>query len=653
MAQTDPALPSLFGSLGTGSSSRQDERFPDPFMDMASLAMPQTPAEALRWSEYIVLANGTYNQAIRRIVSYFITDIQVSQRGTQKLSNEVREKYKKFFNEEVGIRKLLVAIGRDFLIYGNSFTSVMLPFKRHLQCPNCYFEAPLRKVHDTPACRFRWDSFKFCAVCPQCRKESVWRHIDRRITDTSRITIKRWSPHEIDIAYEPTHDHREYIWKIPEPDKGEIKRGNLHYLENTSWEVIEAVRDNKNLLFNKGAIFHMREDSAAGLRARGWGVSQVLSNFRQAWYVQMLKRQNEAICLDFIVPARIITPAARQGAAGESSDPYASIGMGGFVARLENIFRKRRQDPARFNILPYPIDYQLLGAEATQLAPTELIGQAEDNMLNAIGTPVEFYKGTLSVQAAPAALRLFEAAWSHLVHSLNELLGDLSDQLSDALSWEPAKVQLERVSHADDLNRQMAKLQLMMSGQVSKTTGLRSVGLEYPDELQRSLDEQIMESEEQAKAQETMEQTQMLQQLVTQMQAGAGQGTTGADQTGQPAQVPGAPPGYVAPPSALDLYLQQKRNSPNVPVTPQDLQSQAQSIAQDLLSKPETDRRSALVKLRQEDETMATLVQGSLDKQRYAARMQGGQQILQQQQQQKAASLRELVGMKAFIGLAG
>jgi hypothetical protein len=646
---TDPAIAALYGSIGASGRVSEDERFPDPFMDMASLAMPQTPAEALRWSEFIVGSNGTYRQAIRRIVSYFITDIQVQQKGSRDLSSEVQEKYKNFFNDELGICKLLVTIGQDYLIYGNSFTSLMLPIKRYLHCNSCHSEFPLRKMHDTPSCKFRWSDFEFSAVCPICRKEGTWRHVDRRLADTKLITVKRWSPHEIEIAYEPTSNHKEYIWKIPETDRAEIQRGNLHYLENTCWEVIEAVRDKKNLLFDKGAIFHMCEEPPAGLRNRGWGISQVLSNFRQAWYVQMLKRQNEAIVLDFLVPVRMLTPESRQGATAESSDPYTSLGMGSFVSSLERALAKRRKDPARFNILPFPVKYQLLGGEASQLAPTELIEQAENCMLNAIGTPVEFYQGTLAVQSAPSTLRLFEAAWSHLVHSLNEFLEDVSEQLSESLAWEPAKVQLERVSHADDLNRQMAQLQLMMSGMISKSTGLKSVGVNYPDELRKSLDEQRLEAEEQARSQKEMEQSQMMEQLVQQLQSGQPQ--QGQPAAGDPAAAGGAPPGFAAPVSAVDQFMQQKTNNPNMPVTPQDLESQAQSIAQELLTKPDTERRSALVKLRQTDKTMATLVQGSIEKQRYDARMQGGAALMQQPQQ-KAASLRSVLGNTHFMELS-
>ena len=184
--QVDPAATALFGGIGSTGVAPGDDRFPDPFMDMATLAMPQTPAEALRWSEFIVGANGTYNQAIRRIVSYFITDIMVAQKGQRKLSNEVRDKYKNCFNDELGIRKLLVTIGCDFLIYGNSFTSLMMPFKRYLRCSCCHFEAPLRKIHDTKACKFRWTDFKFSAVCPQCRKEGVWDRVDRKLSDTKK-----------------------------------------------------------------------------------------------------------------------------------------------------------------------------------------------------------------------------------------------------------------------------------------------------------------------------------------------------------------------------------------------------------------------------------------------------------------------------------
>jgi len=67
-----------------GRSIIADERFPDPFCDVASLSMPESIQTALRWVEYIMMANGVYRQAVDRVVSYFITDVEIARPTTKK-----------------------------------------------------------------------------------------------------------------------------------------------------------------------------------------------------------------------------------------------------------------------------------------------------------------------------------------------------------------------------------------------------------------------------------------------------------------------------------------------------------------------------------------------------------------------------------------
>jgi hypothetical protein len=507
---------------------------------------------------------------------------------------------------------------------------------------------PLRKVHSMKNCNFKWEDFEFHATCPHCKMHGKWRHIDRRAGDSDGIQIKRWSPHEIDILWDPYSNKCSYVWKIPEDYRNSIRQGYLHYLENASWEVIQAVKDGKNLMFDDGVIFHLKEEALAGMRNRGWGISRILTNFRQAWYYQMLQRYNEAIALDYIVPFRVITPAPK-GGDPSSGDPVHTINLSSFSARVQQMLRARRSDPARWNVLPFPVNYQALGGDATQLAPKDLIDQGLDTLLKCIGMPVELFNGTLSLQAAPAALRLFEANWSQLPHNMNLFLKHVGEVVARTMSWEPIAIKLQRVTHADDLNRQMAKLQLMQGAAISKTTGLASVGLDYEEETKRMLEEERIYAEEQQRMQEEMQQAQQMQAMSQPANMIAGMGDTGAGATGMP-QPGGAPPaqggaptggapdpsGGAQPmpgsqPSAVDQFLMQRKNSPNIPRTPEELQAQAQLIANQLLSMPEALKDSELIKLKRGDSLMHSLVTSIMDDIRQQAKAQGGAMLLQQQ----------------------
>lgn len=618
-----------FGNLGRGALA--DERFPDPFCDVASLSMPESIQVALRWCEYIMNANGPYRQAIDRVVSYFITDVEVGDLGENTIGREEKEKYRVFLEETLGIKTVLKTVAMDMLTYGNSFTSLLVPFRRYLACKKCGFEAPLVKMHSSSAYKFKWEEFDFHATCPQCHYSGRFNHIDRRSSEDG-LRIKRWNPHEIDILWDPYSEECTYVWKIPEDYRNLIKAGHLHHLEHASWEVIQAIKDGKDLMFDKDVIYHAKEDALSGMRNRGWGISRVLVNFRQAWYYQILQRYNEAIALDYVIPFRVITPAPRGGDPA-SGDPVHAINLGSFTARVQAMLRARRVDPARWNILPFPVEYQALGGDATALAPRDLIEQAFDTLMKCIGMPVELMNGTLSFQAAPAALRLFEANWSHLPHCLNNFLRNLGQALSRVQSWEPISIKLQRVTHADDLNRQMAKLQLMQGQMVSKTTGLKSVGLDYEEETKRMLEEERIYAEEQGRMQKEMEQAQSMQDLSQQAEMMQGAGNPGASATGQPGAAPaGAPmqPGMGGG-SPVDAFMMQRQNSPNVPITPEDMQSQAQLLAQQILALPEAQKDSELIKLKRTDPTTHALVSSIIDDIRQQAKTQGGAMMMAQQ----------------------
>lgn len=630
-----PTAQAGYNSLGKGVTA--DERFPDPFCDIASLSMPESIQTALRWTEYVMNANGPYRQAVDRVISYFITDVEIYDIGENTIGREEKEKYRVFLEETLSIKNVLHSVAMDYMTYGNSFTSLIVPFRRYLSCKKCGLEMPLDRVYNSDQCAFKWQDFEFHATCPKCKHVGPWKHIDRRSGDTDKINVKRWSPHEIDIIWDPYTNECSYVWKIPQDYRALIKAGHLHHLERASWEVIQAIKNEQNLMFDKGVIYHLKEDALAGMRNRGWGISRILTNFRQAWYVQILHRYNEAIALDYVVPFRVITPQPRGGDA-KSADPVHTINLSNFSARVTAMLRARRTDPARWNVLPFPVNYQALGGDATQLAPKDLMDQALDTLLKCIGMPVELFNGTLTLQAAPAALRLFEANWSHLPHNLNKFMGDLMANVARVMSWEPVGAKLQRVTHADDLNRQMAKLQLMQGQMVSKTTGLKSVGLDYEEETKRMLEEERIYAEEQERMQKEMEQAQQMKDLSQSSDMMMNMGQAGAGATGQPPAPGGAPAPAAAgapvgpgQPTAVDQFLMQRQNAPNIPRTPEDMQQQAQLIANQILSLPEPQKDSELIKLKRGDSTMHALVSSIIDDIRQQARTQGGAMVMQQQ----------------------
>lgn len=535
--------------------------------------------------------------------------------------------------------------------YGNSFSSVVRPFVRFLVCPKCGYLAPLKEIHSNKAFGFKYNpgdpDKAFCAKCPACKVGSgysgAWKIKDEDDDNEKKLKIKVWNPHEIEILHDTFSEEVAYLWRIPEDYKKQIRssqdgRGNLFMLERAPKEVLKAIANNQIYRFHPDAVFHMKEPTLAGIYNRGWGLPRIISNFRQIWYVQVLRRFNEAIALDYVIPFRIITPAPTGGKTGGGlpMDPMTMYNGSDFRGQVMNMIRKRRRDPASLQVLPFPVNFQMFGADANQLAPRDLMDQGMETLLNDIGTPVELYNGSLQLQTAPVALRLFESTWHHLVHDANSFLGWLVRQISQIMSWETVTCKLKRVTIADNLEKQMMAAQLMMSQQLSGSTVLGDFGYNWKKEQRNIADESRYQSELQTRTQEEMEQAGFAQQIAkgqgggdpSQQQGGGGGGggQAGPAQAGAGGMQPGGGQ------SPVTAYLSQM--SPNVPQTPEDMMQVADSLADELMGLPDSVKRSEMRKLQQYNQALSSMVKARMDQKRRDTKAQAGNQAVGQMQQQ-------------------
>lgn len=624
---------SIFASGGGPNTLQHDVSFADPFRDLATTHMPTSMRSVLFWSEAIWTVMGTYRMAMERIVSYFINDVELS----GKLSDDEREKYLDFLLNRLNILAELSLAMRDRMCYGNSFVSLLVPFRRFLRCPETGDVYPLHEIHKEKIFNFEFTSgFDFVATCPKTGWRGPWIVEDKPREESEHLIFKRWSPHEIEILCDPYTNEVSYLWRIPDYYKQMVREGNLFHLERTSKQVLLAIKHNRLFRFNKEAIYHMKEPTLAGIVNMGWGIPRSLTNFRQLWYIQVLRRYNEAIAMDYLIPFRLITPATTNTKEG-ITDPMSMMNGGDFRAQVRSLITRRRKDPAGWHSLPFPVNYQMLGGDAKQLVPTDLIEQSYDILLNETGTPVEFYRGSMQTNAhqSPMALRLFESTHWALVSEANRLLQWVCDRISDVMSWERVKGSMRRVTLADDMQKQMAALQLMMSQSISGRTGLQAVGLDWDLEQRRLTEEARKQQELAARAKEEMDQAGFAAEVAKGMDPVTGQMAGQPPQGGDPSQggaamQGGAPPSGPGAPSAMGAgnlpvteYIQSL--GPDVAVTPNEMQAVAQQIANDLLGKPEGVKDSELRKLKQAHPTLHAVVRSMMDDMRRQARMSGQQ----------------------------
>lgn len=588
-------LPYSSGDGGFSAITRSGMgKFPNPFFDIASEYVPRSLRQIFEWSEYLYLTYGTYRTAARKVVRYFLTELVLDGE-----SEKEREQYQDFLDNDLHMLTQLAQIGDDFMVYGNVFVSIYFPFDRFLVCPHC-------KTHyhiDTIPYKFDMKRLEFSATCKKCDHRGTFDRIDIRSQDKSRVRLIRWNPKQIRIRVHDVSGDTEYYLELDSNFVRKLREGNRFYLNQTPWSMIEACKtagsgDQPLYLFDKDSIYHMREASLAGLPIKGWGIPPILPNFKLAYYIQILRRYDEAIALDFIVPFRVLHPS-QAAPGGIGTDPLQTMNMDLFVSKMQNLVAAKRKNITDIQISPFPIDYQMFGGEAKTLAPKDNIAQAMDELLNAVGFPAELYRGSLSIQAFPVALRLFEKTWGSLIDGYNDLISWVLSRIAKYFMWGDITGELRSVTLADDIERKALALQAAAGQDISKGTAYRPLGIDYLEEQAKVVEEQ---KELQRLQQEAMEETEAAQM-------GGGQ----QSQQGGPGGQPGATPG--------------------------DVHQQAKDLAYQLVTQtPETMRRGEIIKIKHSNPTLHALVIQEMEALRQQMATQGQAMMLQQMKQGSADS---------------
>jgi len=331
----------------------------------------------------------------------------------------------------------------------------------------------------------------------------------------------------------------------------------------------------------------------SGLPIKGWAIPPIMPNFKLAYYIQLLRRYDEAIALDFIVPFRVIYP---DNAGPQGQDPLSQMGMGNFTAQMQHLVESKRKNITDLQIAPFRIGYEMLGGEAKQLAPKESIAAALDELLNAVGFPAELYRGSLNIQAFPVALRMFEKSWGALVDGMNDFIGWTLLKLSRHYMWGDITGELRSVTLADDIERKALALQAAAGMDISKETAYQPLGIDYPEEQRRIIEEQELL--------QTLQQEAMDRQQAAQM--GMADPAAGGPGGGEP---PGGTPG----------------------ATPGDVYEQGKQMAEQLLLQtPPTLRRGELIKIKHSNPTLHAIVMQEMDNMRQEMARQGQAMMMEQ-----------------------
>lgn len=590
----------------------------NPFKTFSNFIYPRTVDEVLIWAQWFWERNAQYRTAVQKVVSYFIAGLDVQYDGKQEESDaDDIDAFKDLLESEYNTLDTTLQFGIELAAMGNAFVSCERIFSRMLLCPKCPWEMSLRKL--TKGVDFEWKGGKFKGKCPRCGEAVTFKVRDVQSEDENgcKLRFVFRNPRDMYLQYNNLTGSYRMAYKLPDYIRDGIKRGDKVYLEDTPSVFMEAAMTNKMVEFRDDRFFHARTRTLACFDKlyKGWGLPIFMPCFDEFIRMQHLDKFNEAITMDYIAPVRMISPQPQNLKAGIDDPNRMPMSGAVFNNFMRHSLRQVKENPTTWLVSPVPVQYQMFGGEAKQLAPVDLMDWYKTNTTSDMGIPQEFKQTTFQVVAPSMGLRMFERQWIPFAKSIRKFTHWMGERIAEIERIENMKVDLDITSFVeDDMNKQVM-LSLMQGGLIAKTPVFSSFGIDFQKNLDQMTQEQKAEQEA-AYAMQTQEDgMQMLQgvlpppgslgvgQAQMAMQAAMGGGEGQPEQPGAP-MAPGVPMGAGGMPMAGGAVGR--------PGTPDAMWEEAYQRAQQLYNAPPNVRRSELVNLKATDPQMHSFVKSML-----------------------------------------
>ena len=489
------------------SFSRGSIRYDSPFLDMTSTFIPRTIKGILKFIAAYVVSDGLLSQCITKMSEYPITSLIYGDDDENvKIKNDgTIDKWKRILETSMGIIRSLKQAGMDYHAFGNSLVSVNLPFKRMLTCPKCH------KTYAADGLKMRFENFKFHAVCPnkECRYEGTMEAKDVNTKEISKLGLVHWDILYIDIKYNSITGDHFYYYTIPPDIQFAIRRGDMDIVNGTRLEIIRAVEKRKQLKLIADNIFHLKRTGPQYIvpAERGWGIPAPMAVLKDIFHTKVLKKGNEMIAFDHIVPLRLLFPQP----VGDIS-PHATISLSDWRTKIETEIRKWRSDPNYISIVPIPLGLQNFSGDARLLMISPEIRDTENTVITGMGIVPEIIRGGASWSGSNVSLRVVENSFLNHRNDIHAMIDFIVSVVSKFMDIPKIKIRMSDFKMADDLEKKRLLIQACQqpSSQaiVSKTTVQKEIDLdpekEYKNltnELKRRTELAVQEAEGQAEAQ--------------------------------------------------------------------------------------------------------------------------------------------------------
>lgn len=417
--------------------------------DFLSGFMPRKLKDLFRWCEYLYYNSTHIYAAGKKLADYVITELSY-----ESDNDALKQKYQALAERpNVRLMGLLKIAALDKLVYGNGFYSVYFPVNRMATCPKCKTSVNLKSV------KFKYDAKKtrFTIPCPACDRKysrTLKQVSDKSIAREDNVTIIRWDPKLIDIDYNPITGEREYYHNVPGYVRKKVENSDNLFIATMPKSFLEAIAEDYVIKLDSENLFHLKVDAPSGIDPQ-WGFPPLAATLKKFYYAAVLRKANEAIALDYVVPFRVLHPAPSSG----SGDPVQMISMSNWVSNTREEIRRWRKDPLHIMMSPVALAVSQMGGQGRALMTLQEVQQVEDDIIASMGIPREFLYGGMTFTGSSVTLRMLENQLLNDAMQLNELANWVLNRCGQKLRWDPIKVKLTPFKFIDDVQQKSLELQ--------------------------------------------------------------------------------------------------------------------------------------------------------------------------------------------------
>ena len=458
-----------FGRKSGGSSSSAgvgSVNYPSPFFDLAGTYLPSTIKQLFKYCRYYMLTNPLISAVISKMALYPVTEVIY-----ETPDNGLRAKWRDLLTKHFRIRSFLINANLDRECYGNAFISLFFPFQKYLKCTSC------GKQEEVGKSAYKFRSYKYWLSCGKCLHHGPAKVTDKPIRSARGIRLIRWDPESINVDYNPVTQVTQYYYKIPAGLKNSLTMGKKNVVETIPHSFVRALEANKALLLAPDNLYHYKRSSISHTD-QGWGIPRLLPVLKDAYFLQILKKSQEMVAQEHIVPLRVLFP--QPGSA--TSDPYQSIQLNDWMKQVKSQIDRWKTDQNYMPIFPLPIGNQTIGGDAKALMLHDEIRVWSEQIIAGMGVPQEFVMGGLSYSGSSVSLRMLENEFMGHREDMLGLVEFLISKVSMFMDWVPVGVRLAPFKMADDLQRAAFDMQMNMAGKISDSSLLSSRDYDYEEE---------------------------------------------------------------------------------------------------------------------------------------------------------------------------